>query len=308
MSYKRGFDRQEPDTMGVPSYVAGTRTFSLAVKGGESYFGFWSYGKRYNKTTTQSVIWPIDAGTYYFYFDEDGELQYVIDTGFTSAIFIKSAICGLVHWNGSEIIVQAKDEQHGGMEPATHLRLHLADGAKYAQGGDITGLVDASSTYTSIAAMLSVDEDINIMTAETTTAPFLYREGATGVWKQTAVDNNIGHIASGDTYISWNEWTGSTWQLTESASSTDYIIYYFLWTNDSVNPIKKLVGQQPYASRSDARDGLLSEIGKIDIGGFPSTEAYLMYAYIAKRNGTLEDDGEGNTYVDLRGKIPFNAS
>jgi len=31
-----------------------------------------------------------------------------------------------------------------------------------------------------------------------------------------------------------------------------------------------------------------------------------MYAYIGRLNGQLENDAEGNTYIDLRGKIIIN--
>lgn len=307
--YKRGFDRRNRDTIGVPAYDAGTRTFSLSVKAGESYFGFWADGKRHNKYSTESIVWPIAAETYYFYFDINGDLQYITAPSMTEEIFLKSAICGLVYWNGTEIIVQANDEQHGvRVNPPFHFSHHLTTGSLWSMGGDVTGIVAGNSTYTGIATVVSLDEDIVNITNSTTTHPFIYRDGADGVWKQTIADNNIGHIVSGDTFISWNEWTGATWQLTESSTSTDFIIYYFLWTNDSVYPIKKVIGQQTYASRNAAREALLTEIGKIDLQGLPSTEAYPMFAYIAKRDNTIESDGDGNTYVDLRGKLIFNAS
>jgi len=129
-----------------------------------------------------------------------------------------------------------------------------------------------------------------------------------GAWVETAADLNIGHIVSGDTYISWNEFTGGVWQLSESTNVTDFIIYYMLWTNDVNNPIKKIVGQQAYSSRSNARDGMLKELGNIESQGLPSSEAYFMYAYIVQRNGDLEDDGDGNTYVDMRTGLNFNAN
>ena len=90
-------------------------------------------------------------------------------------------------------------------------------------------------------------------------------------------------------------------------TATDYVIYYFLWTNDAKNPVKKIIGQQAYSTRSNAREAMQTEIGNLQIDGFPSTEAYLMFAYIAKRNGTLEDDGNGSAYIDLRRRLIFNA-
>jgi len=47
LNKSRGFDRLTPDDMGVPSYTTGTRTFSMAVKGGQTYFEFWDNGNRF---------------------------------------------------------------------------------------------------------------------------------------------------------------------------------------------------------------------------------------------------------------------
>ena len=310
-NYMRGFDRLQPDLMGVPSYNTGTRTFSIAVKGGQSKFMFYADGKRWDKTATESIVWPNVSGIYYFYFDTSGVLQYIINSSLTELIFKTSAICGMCSWDAvaGTAIVQAVDEQHGIiMDAATHFRMHLAEGARYMQGGDITGLADASDVYTSIAMLVSADEDITIVNSEITTTPFIYKEGANGEWKETSVDLKIGHIVGGDSNISWNEFTGGAWQLTESTSATDFIIHYMIWTNDVNNPIKKIIGQQAYNSRNNARDGLLKELGNIEAQGLPSSEAYFMYAYIVKDDGDLEDDGDGNTYVDMRTGLNFNAS
>ena len=309
----RGFNRLDPDHMGVPSYTVGTRTFALTPD--HTYFEFFANGIKYTKSSAESVVWDITTGRYYFYFDVDGVLQSVAASGMTGAIFDTCAICGLVYWNATsgEAIIQASDEQHGavnmgGIDPREHFRVHLSIGAVHLQGGNITGLVDGSDVYTSIATVVSADEDITHVNTTITTTPFMYRLGVGGDWYETATPNlKIGHVNSGDSDICWNQNNGGTWELTESASSTDYVIYYFLWTNDVNNPIKKVIGHYAYASRNDARDALQSEIGKLHLDGFPSTEAYLMYAYIVKRNGDLEDDGEGNTYVDLRRKFIFNA-
>ena len=303
IQYKRGFDRLNPDTIGVPSYTEATRTFSLAVKGGEAEFHFWAGGKKFVKTSTQSVVWPDVSGTYYFYFDTSGVLQYVLNASMSSTIFITSAICGLVYYNKDEDTAWgAVDEQHGIiMDACTHFRLHLCGGFKYSQGGEIVGLADGSDDYTSIGLAVHFDEDIVLVSAESTTHNFMYRDGTDGHWKLTATANNkIAHM--GSSYAYWNEYTGGSWQLTESASSTDFIIGYFLKTNlDSDAGLVKLIGQQAYASRALAREALLGELKTINLDGLSSSEAEFQFAYIYKRNGELEDDGNGNAYIDLRG-------
>ncbi len=304
----RGFNRLDPDHMGAPSYNEGTRTFTLTPD--NTYFEFWAGRKKFTKTTAQSVVWDDVTGTYYFYFDTSGVLQSVNASSLSATVFQTSAICGLVYWNAAEskALIQAVDEQHGiDIRPSEHLNLHLCDGAKWAApGGDITGLADGSSTYTNIGFMLSFDEDIAMATALSTLHPFIYREGADGAWVETATpNNNVGHDGGGNTY--YNEDTGATWQLTAAPSTGDYVIYYFIWTHDANNPIKKIVGEQFYTSRNNARDAIAKEVGNIRLDGLPSQECYFMYAYIVKTDGNLEADGDGYTYVDMRGKQQFSA-
>ena len=307
---KRGFNRLDPDHMGVPSYTVGTRTFALTPD--HDYFEFWAGGVRFKKATAQTIVWPDTTGMYYFYFDTNGDLQYVLNASLTEAIFLVSAICGLVYYNKTAGVADgAKDEQHGvegngGMDSSTHFNLHLTHGFHWAQGGLITGLADASSVYTNIGVGLHFDEDIINVSALIEATPFYYKLGADGEWTKTANDLNIAHIASGDTYASWNEYTGGAWQLTECTNSTDYVIMMMVKFNFATDPYRKLIGTQTYASRNAARDGLANELKAISLAGLSSSEAEFQFAWIAKRAGDLEDDGSGNAYVDLRG-VPINA-
>ncbi len=304
--YKRGFDRNLPDTMGDVAYDESTRTFTHAPKSGQDEFYFFVMGNKIHKTATDSIVWPDVTGTYYFYYDTDGVLQYTINSDFVEAIFIPACICGLVYWNATtqKALIQAGDEKHGvSAEAYWHLNHHLGVGAQWNFGLNPLGFVDGSDTYSGFSLGVSSDEDIFHTTPASTTNPFVWREGADGEWVESAPDNKIAHM--GSSYAYWNEWTGSIWQLTESASSTDYIIYFSAWTNDTNNPVKKLVGQKTYSSRNAAREGLQLELTAIKMQGLPGTEIYSVIAYIAKRNGDLEDDGNGNAYVDLRLEIGF---
>ena len=307
--YKRGFERVDSDSMGTITWTRATRTFSIAPKAGENSFHFWSGGQLFVKTTEESIVIPDVGGTYYIYYDTDGELVSVLNEEFDGEDFRTAAITGLCYYNKTEgTLWYAVDEQHGSiMDSATHLRLHLVEGARRISGALIAGLVDGGTTYTNIASGLFADEDINIMTALASTHPFIYRDGAAGEWRETAADNLCGHTVSGDTYNSWNENTGGTaWQLTECTNSTDYVIMFFIWTNLDTNNIKKIIGQQTYASRRLARNGIKNELTAIDLEGLPSAESTFLYAYICKRTGEVEDDGDGNSYVDLRRTKGYN--
>ena len=311
--YKRGWDRVLSDSMGTITWVEATRTFTIAVKAGENSFHFWSGGKLFVKTASESIVIPDVGGTYYIYYDTDGVLQSVLSSAFAGEVFLTTAIVGLCYYNATEeTLWYASDEQHGIiMDSATHLRLHLVEGFSLApnqgSGALLTGLVDGGSTYTSIGTGLFADEDIYTMALLTTTHPFIYRDGADGEWRETTADNECGHTVSGDTYNSYNENTsGTIWQLTECSNSTDYVIMFFIATNFNSNPIKKIIGQQTYSSRNNARNGIKDELTALDLGGLPSEETEFLYAYICKRDGTVEDDGDGNDYVDLRSTKSYN--
>ena len=303
--YGRGFDRLNSKSMGDCSFTNSTRTFSVAPKSGERSFLFMIGGQWIEKTTTQSVSILDTSGTYYFYFDTDGVLQYGLDTDITEDLFVQSAITGLVYYDAVlNVGYLANDEQHGIiLDASAHFNLHLTRGYIWAAGGAPTGFVDGSSTYTNIGASLHFDEDIPHSHALSTTHMFMYRQGPVGEWKFTTADNKVGHILSGDTYCCYNQYISGpdVWALTECTTSTDYVIYMVLATNLDGRHLVKVIGQQVYASRVLARTGLKNELQGINLEGLPSTECEWQFAYIIKRDGTLEDDGNGNDYVDLRG-------
>ena len=307
----RGFHRHEPDTMGVPSYDEVTRTFTLSVKSGQTYFHFISEDTYFKKEANESIIWPDVTGSYYFYFDNTGTLKTILDGTGSQYTFENYAICGLVYWNAEtqKAIIQAVDEQHGvNMDSSSHFNLHQTRGFTWAWGGEIEGLADASDVYTQITEAQHFDEDIAIRTALIDKTPFIYREGAVGGWVETIPDLKIGYIESGNSYISYNENVGGVWQLTQSTSSTDYIIYFMIKTNDRTHPYKKIVGQTTYASRNAARNGMKDDLKAVKLQGLPGVEIEFQSAWIARRNGTLEDSGSPlySTHEDLRG-MPTNS-
>ena len=306
-AFIRGFDRQNPTSMPTVTYDASAHTCTVAPQSGQSSFYFYVGGKKFTKTTAQIVDWGTASGTYYFYFDSSGDLCSAEHSLITETSFVSNAICGLCYYNNAEGTVWgAPDEMHSVvMDASTHFRLHMCDGYKYSSGGEITGLVDAGATYTGISEGVHFDEDIVITTPAQTALYWMYRDGIDGAWKlSSSADTNVTYM--GASYAYWNEYTGGAWQLTESTSSTDYIITYLLATNFTEIPLVKLVGQQVYPSRSDARKALKNNLHTLKLEGFPSTECEFQFAWISKRNGTLEDDGDGNAYIDLRG-VNINA-
>ncbi len=296
-----GFDLTDSSSLPDISFVDGTRTFSATVQGGESNFVFWVDSIKYTKTTTQSVVVPDTTGTYYIYFDNSGVLQYVNQDSITPAVFYENAITGLLYWNATAGTAFVGDERHGKlMDGRTHHFNHATTGARFESGMDIIGLEDGEPDYTNTASGYFWDEDIRHSVDAQSSHVFLYKLGNDGEWTGTAADSNVG-FKNGTSNVVFNEWTGSTWQLTESGSATDFMIYFFIATPsiDSYT-VRKIIGQNGYSSRSNARAAIESEIANLVTDGLPSPEIIFLYAYIVKRGGDLEDLGDGSTHLDLR--------
>jgi len=67
--------------------------------------------------------------------------------------------------------------------------------------------------------------------------------------------------------------------------------------------ITRYLPDDAYVSRSIAREALYERLSIMKNGNFLGAENKFLFAYIVKRNGTLEDNGAGEVYLDLRGKL-----
>ena len=297
-----GWDLYNPDTMGDISWDDATRTFSVAVKSGQTSYHFWVNSKKITHTTTQSVIIPDTTAYYYIVFDENGDLVVKTTASVGLIDFYINAITGLVYWNATIQEGLPSNEMHGKvMSPATHISEHLTFGARYEKGGlSITGLANGSTTYTNITAGAIWDEDIRHAIDAEIAHGWMWREGTDGAWVTDESDSNVSYN-NGDAFDVWNEYTGTTWQLTPGGTTSDFwIVFYMAMPDMTGGIIRKIIGQNAYASRGDARDAIEAELSKLKTDGLPSPEYVFLYATIVKRDGTLIDDGNGNTYYDLR--------
>jgi len=305
LGYNRGWDRlNDSDSLGTISYDNSTKTFTIAVKSGQSSFSFWCGGKKFTKTSSESVaLLHASSGTYYIYYDTDGALQVIVHSSVTQAAFM-NCITGMYYYDATnDELYPAKDEQHGvALEPMAHYNMHVQHGFSWPHSGsEIEGLSDGGDTFTQITAGTFLDEDIEDTRSALTTLPFGYKIGSDGHWEFTTAGNDIGYIESGNTYVSYNDESGGTWSLVESTTATDYIIYIIVRTNLEDIPAFIAVGQQWYDSRAHARDGLENALHALNLSGLPGAEICHCFAYICKRDATLEDSGAtAMTHVDLR--------
>jgi len=297
-----GWDLLNEDTICDLAFDIGTRTLTASIKSGQSSYHFWVDNKKITKTESETIVLPVTSGEYYIYFDNDGVIQYVENSAVTNIHFYEYALIAWVYYNAVKPGYLLGRETHGKiMSPRTHHYNHSTYGARYESGMDITGLVDGSSTYTNITSGYFWDEDIRHIEPLQTNIPFLFRLGTDGLWNAEDSNTNVSYIESGNTYHSWNEWTGSTWQLTEGGATTSYwIIFTVAIPAINFEGYAKIIGQNAYSTRAEARNAVESELSTLITDGLPSQEFVFLQAYIVKRDGTLTALANGDTHVDLR--------
>jgi len=298
---ENGFDLINTDTVPDLSFNSSTREFTCSKKTGQISFHLWLDSKKIVKTANESITIPDATGTYYIIYNNSANLIAVLMPNLLPINFYENAIVGLVYWNAEVGGGFSGSETHGKlMDSRTHHYNHSTFGARYESGIDIVGLADATPIYTQSTDGYIWDEDIRHTISSLNTHQFMYRLGVDGGWVFTTPNNNISYN-NGGTYDVWNEFDGSTWKLSEGGGNTDYWIIFGIAIPDLTgNSVKKIIGQSAYKSRSTARAAIADEVNNISLGGLPSPEFVFLWAWIAMRNGDLEDDGSGVTYYDLR--------
>ena len=222
---KTGFPDRTSTTL---TFSTGTRTVTLAPTG--SSFTVSVLGNQYVKTTQTSVI-PNVTGIYFVYFDSTGTLMQSTSPW---DILTTAPIC-YVYWDATVGDGFAFEERHGdGMDPITHKYLHNINGTEIisgftASGYDVAGaggnVTAAFNTYALTSGVVA-DEDIFFTTlAVTDGGPYtvMYRSGAAGDWKWTKA-LTLPYLV-GATFIQYNQYTGTVWQMTDGVSLR-YINYY----------------------------------------------------------------------------------
>lgn len=283
-----GFDLLDPDSLPEITFDTGTRLFRTDAQSGQASFHYWSNGIKYVNFSSDLLFIPDTTGTYYVSYD-GVNLVYQDLASINTDTFYEYAIVALVYWNATNNTAMVGNEMHGiRMDSRTHHAQHSTLGALYESPGlDITGLAGGSIDYTTTTSGYFWDEDIRHTVAAQATHKFIYRLGATGEWTQSSSDNEVGYKDGADTYYSWNEWTGSTWQLSQGGSSTDYFITFFITTPSiSGESIVKIIGQNGYSSRNNARDAIYTEIANLSTNGLPSPEFVFLCCNSKKRWST----------------------
>jgi hypothetical protein len=298
------------------SFDEGTRTFSITPVG--SSFSFWTSGRKYTKTTAQTIAIPDTSGLYYFYFNRDGNLAYK-NTYFDFESDVHTAY---VYWNANtDKAYYFADERHGTtMDWQTHEYLHRTRGAAYANGFGITNYDISGDGSSDTHAKLDIangiffDEDIEVIITHSATPaanswqqvlqgnaeiPIFYLSGDSWV-KDTATEFPL---KQGVNTAQYNLLSGAIWTGVDLSgltyNQTGYGITWIVATNNLNSPVLGILGQSNYTGLGQAESVVW---GDVSLPGFPVFEFRPLYKviYEAYTGYTNTPGAKFKSIIDLR--------
>lgn len=282
-----GFEDLQYSTI---SYDASTRIFSIAPA--VFNYNIWTTGFRITKTTTEITSdHPTTAGaTYWFYFNEMGMLTY----GTSAPNMRNNVMIAVVYYYDSTHTILL-EERHGIiMDPDTHQELHNTIGTYYVSGLALSGYTldgttNANNTFASSAGVIS-DEDLrSSISAVADGGPYtvFYLTGASSLWTWTT-GNSVPYSAG--TYIKYNQWTGTAWQLTD-LSTIQWVNYYVVYAPSLSTATQMLLipGQTAYTSLATAQ---AESFSSLNTGSLLLPEYLVLYQITYKANASLTTTGK----------------
>lgn len=291
-------DRYEVDL----SWDEGTRTLTLTPAGAS--FRFYSGGTFYERSAPESAQIDDVEGSWFIYYDESGVLT-ASNVPSNDLILTWAFVC-YVRWDATnkQAIPHPICELHGAqMHPTTHLYLHESVGTRYVRGLKLSDiLVDQSGNLDSHAQFSGAggeifDEDIEhtILAHLSTTADLriMYREGANGDWRMSALTSFLA-LPTGTGRAAWNNADAGgpgIWGLTE-VTNNDFVlahVYAFPGLDCDAGAFMVVMGQADYLTRGNAREGAEVEARNLALDGLPTPE-FLLVATLILQTG----DGKTN--------------
>lgn len=249
----------------VITFTESDRKFSISPKN-ESYT-FFIKGKIYKKTTSSTQTIDDTEGFWYFYFDENGDLQKT--NTYSNDLILKYCYVAYLYWDATnKKNIHMGDERHGvGISPSMHLYSHALYSSTYISGLKLLNFNTTGSGTNNNECQFQIesgfirDEDIPHFVPETnvTDLQILYRENNN--WRKK-IQQNYFILRNNSNKIVYNSFINNSWQLTE-VSNNKYICLHIIATNDINNKIFAILGQKEYAKVSEARANINNEINNL---------------------------------------------
>lgn len=279
------------------SFDNATRT--LTVSAAPNSAAVWASGERFTIKEKSYQISDVE-GDHFVYFDKGGKMGEVLT--FDVSVIRDKAFISYIYWDAENntAIPFAICETHGAtMDGATHEYLHNINGTQYISGLAVTATDAGGSGNDNTSAQFSCtsgriwDEDLHhevLARAVDDTIPVLYREGDEGLWRMD--DTTVYPVLKGVSRALWNEWTGTTWRLTEAATN-DFVLAH-IWavpgTNRTEGSLIAIMGQADYPTIGTARAGALTELDALNTGPLPTQEFVPLATFIFQTSLSYDND------------------
>ncbi len=301
------------------TYNGSSRILSIAPT--SSSFNIWINGVKYTKSTTQTAsAHAATIGKYYYYFDNTGTIASATSM---PSMYTNALICIIYYYDSSHTVVS---EKRYTAAMTTSYRNYITDtmGAYFSSGFALSGYAtnsdnDANKTF-AIAAGSINDCNLNISISSVADGgPYniMYRTGSNGDWTWTSSSMPFNYAGGG--WIQYNQWNGSTWQLSQLDASVDssyHIVNYYLIAVPSITSgtqIFIITGQSYDISSAYTFVTDYNKFSSLDLSNFPFTEYVVLYKLTFASFNTFTSTGKCifsiiNTCKDSRSKVtnPIN--
>lgn len=266
-----------------------TREFTISPV--SSSFTIWSVGKRYVKTTSESISLPNLSNLYYIYYNTSGALAYKT-TFFTLS---QDTPVAYVYWNQTDGVAHfIADERHGvTLDWATHEYLHRTRGAAIANGFGANNYTTSGNGSLNSHAQIDIaegtffDEDLRIViTNSATPAAYSHQQVLQGGGEFPVFYRTNSHyrrdsatkfpMKIGSSRVTYNLYSGGLWS-TPDIDTNKFGITYLVATNDLNNPIFAMMGQAQYTDQGSAEAASWNDMNLDD---FPVAEFRILYKLI----------------------------
>ena len=292
------------------SFNDGNIRFTIQPTG--DFFEFYSLGKKFRKTSSESIDCTDTEGLWFFYYETDGVLtcsQTPWDF-FSGKVFISYG-----YWDATNSSwIGQGEERHGlVMDAADHEHFHNYFGSLWKSGitpsvtVDGGGSSNADAEIQLIGAGIMADEDIIFNHPEQTSYEIWYKDGANANWRKTVASAAAVYTLNSGVTPYWNEFTGGAWQLT-NVTNTRFTLTHLFATDDINMPYILIMGENEYLTNGAAQDGATNEIATLTSGALPVTEFIPIATFIVQcrtsytndYNAQLVSTADGGDFIDFR--------
>lgn len=296
-------------TDSVISFDYSSLTFTIAPVA-DSYV-VWCKGRKFVKTSSESVTIPNTSGLYYISFDQDGVLQYKT----TYFVWDSETPTAYIYFNSSvPSNYMLFDERHGVvLDWQTHEYLHRTRGAAFANGfgvdfsGGDTG-DNAADAQINLDDGTFFDEDLQVDITHS-------NNPTANTWQQdlrdTAARLPVFYISDSDwVYDSptdypvkqgtarpkYNLYSGGSWS-TVDLGANQYGVYWVVATNNLNYPVLSVMGQGEY-SNVGAAEAVTWD--SMSLTNLPVVEMRVLYKIILRATGSNVPGCYFDQIVDFR--------